>query len=232
MLADTVDYMNTAVEEGKRVLVEGANGTMLDLDFGTYPFVTSSNPSIGGIITGLGLAPNKYGAVIGVAKAYSTRVGSGPYPTELHGQLAENIRKVGAEFGTTTGRPRRVGWLDIVALRYACRLNGVTHLNLTKLDVLSELDVIPIAINYELPGGAELTATVPSDANTVEDVEVEYESLEGWKEDISNVRSWDNLPKAAQQYCIRVEELTGIHVKWIGVGPGRDALIEKPRNAQ
>jgi adenylosuccinate synthase len=230
MVADTVDYMNTAVEDGKRVLVEGANGTMLDLDFGTYPFVTSSNPSIGGVVTGLGLAPNKYGAIIGVAKAYSTRVGSGPYPTEIHGQLADNLRRVGAEYGTTTGRPRRVGWLDLVALRYACRLNGVTHLNLTKLDVLSELDVIPIGVSYNLPGGAEATATVPADSKVLEDLEVEYESLEGWKEDISKVRTWEELPKAAQQYCICVEELTGVHVKWIGVGPGRDALIEKPQN--
>ena len=168
MMRDTVDLVNDAVEKGSRVLVEGANATMLDVDFGTYPFVTSSNPSIGGIITGLGLAPNRYSAIIGVAKAYSTRVGSGPYPTEVFGQLAEDLREKGAEYGTTTGRPRRIGWLDMVALRYAVRINGFTHLNLTKLDVLSDLDEIPIGVSYRCAGGDMATASFPADWNTLQ----------------------------------------------------------------
>lgn len=231
MMRDTVDLINNAVDTGKRVLVEGANATMLDIDFGTYPFVTSSNPSIGGVVTGLGLAPSKFGAIIGVAKAYSTRVGAGPYPTEVFGQLADDLRAQGAEYGTTTGRPRRIGWLDMVALKYAARINGLTHINLTKLDVLSDLDEIPIGVAYILNGGAKVTATFPADLNDVESLEVEYESLPGWKEDISDVRQWKDLPEAAQQYCQRVEDLTGVHVKWIGVGPGRDALVEKPLGA-
>lgn len=144
LVADTVDYINNAYDEGKRILIEGANATMLDLDFGTYPYVTSSNPSIGGIATGLGLAPNKYGALVGVVKAYTTRVGAGPYPTEIFGTLAEDLREIGKEYGTTTGRPRRIGWMDLVALRYVARINGLTHLNMTKLDVLSNLDEIKV----------------------------------------------------------------------------------------
>lgn len=293
MMRDTVDLINNAVDNGDRVLVEGANATMLDVDFGTYPFVTSSNPSIGGVITGLGLAPSKYSAVIGVAKAYSTRVGSGPYPTEIFGQLAEDLRERGAEYGTTTGRPRRVGWLDMVALKYAVRINGFSHLNLTKLDVLSDLDEIPIGVSYRITGGAVETASFPADWNSlqarydilpagvrvtaqaascctllhchhhermvqcwsstagksqrdacwnepsrapgltcfsfVQDMEVDYESLPGWKCDISEVRKWDDLPAQAKKYCQRVEEMTGVHVKWVGVGPGRDAMIEKPK---
>lgn len=231
MVRDTVDYVNSAVEEGRRVLVEGANATMLDVDFGTYPYVTSSNPSIGGVVTGLGLAPNRYGAVIGVAKAYSTRVGEGPYPTEVFGRLAESLREGGGEFGTTTGRPRRIGWLDMVALRYACRINGCTHLNLTKLDVLSELDEVPIGVKYRYEDGTESSGAFPADLAALEDMEVVYESVPGWCEDISGVRSWGELPEAARRYCERVEVLAGVHVKWIGVGPGRDALIEKPPNA-
>jgi adenylosuccinate synthase len=152
-IADTVELINSEHKSGKRVLVEGANATMLDLDFGTYPFVTSSNPSLGGVCSGLGLAPNKFETVIGVAKAYTTRVGAGPYPTELDGQLAEDLREQGFEYGTTTGRPRRIGWLDIVALNYASTINGFTHLNLTKLDVLSGLPELKIATKYTLGDG-------------------------------------------------------------------------------
>lgn len=227
-VADTVAYINDAVDAGRRVLIEGANATMLDVDFGTYPFVTSSNPSIGGVVSGLGLPPTKYGAVIGVAKAYSTRVGSGPYPTEIFGQLADDLREAGGEYGTTTGRPRRIGWLDMVALRYATRINGLTHMNLTKLDVLSELDEIPIGVAYKHPDGSRWENGVPADIETLEQVEVEYEMLPGWKMDISDARQWDDLPEAARKYIERVEELCGVHCKWIGVGPGRAALVEKP----
>lgn len=225
---DTVEYINDSVDAGKRVLIEGANATMLDLDFGTYPYVTSSNPSIGGICSGLGLAPSKFNAIVGVVKAYTTRVGAGPYPTELFGDLAERLREIGREYGTTTGRPRRIGWMDTVALRYASRINGLTHLNLTKLDVLSELDDIKIGVGYKTAEGKTLTS-VPADLAVLEKVEVVYETMPGWKTDISGVRKWEDMPQAAKDYVIRLEELAGIHYKWIGVGPGRDAMVTKPK---
>jgi len=229
-IADTVSEINDAVDAGERVLVEGANATMLDLDFGTYPFVTSSNPSIGGVIAGLGLAPSKLGAIIGVAKAYTTRVGAGPYPTEIEGALAEDLRSVGAEYGTTTGRPRRIGWLDIPALRYASRINGLTHLNLTKLDVLSGLDSIRVGVGYRLDGTP--LRSFPSTISDLERVEVVYEDLPGWKVDISGARAWDDLPAAAKAYIARVEELVGVKCAWIGVGPGRDAIVTQPGTVQ
>lgn len=226
-IADTVFQINEWYDEGKKILIEGANATMLDLDFGTYPFVTSSNPSIGGVISGLGLAPNKLGAVIGVAKAYTTRVGAGPYPTEIFGELADVLREVGAEYGTTTGRPRRIGWLDLVALKFASRINGLTHINLTKLDVLSDLEEIKVGVAYRKPDG-ELLHTVPEDLDLLEQCEVVYETLPGWKQDISKVRQWDDLPEKARSYVSWVEQKLGVHCKWIGVGPGRDAVVMKP----
>jgi len=225
-VGDTFTYVNKAYKDGKRILVEGANATMLDVDWGTYPYVTSSNPSIGGVISGLGLAPNKYNAIIGVAKAYTTRVGSGPYPTEILGDLAEDLRSVGREYGTTTGRPRRIGWLDVVALRFACDINGVTHINLTKLDVLDGLNEIKIGIAYKIDG--QVLDSVPSTVDELEKVVVEYETLPGWKEDISGVRLWEDLPEKARDYVKRVDELTGVKTKWIGVGPGRDAIVVQP----
>ncbi|GLI63515.1 hypothetical protein VaNZ11_006500 [Volvox africanus] len=226
-VTDTVEYLHTAYDEGKRILIEGANATMLDVDFGTYPYVTSSNPSIGGIATGLGLPPTKYDALVGVVKAYTTRVGAGPYPTEVFGDLAERLREIGREYGTTTGRPRRIGWMDIVALRYSCRINGLTHLNITKLDVLSELEEIKIGVAYKTRDGQTLRS-VPADLETLENVEVVYETFPGWKSDISGVRDWKDMPQAAKDYVQRIEDLIGIHCKWIGVGPGRDALVVKP----
>ena len=216
--------------KGEKILIEGANATLLDVDFGTYQFVTSSNPSIGGVLTGLGIAPTKLGAIIGVAKAYTTRVGAGPYPTELFGQLAEDLREIGAEYGTTTGRPRRIGWLDMVAINFAAQINGLTHLNITKLDVLSDLDEIKVGVAYRLPDGTTLPA-FQSNLDIMEKCEVVYDVLPGWKQDISKARSWDDLPENAQKYVEYIESATGIHCKWIGVGPGRDALVEKPRNA-
>ena len=224
---DTVHLINDWAASGRRILIEGANATMLDMDFGTYPFVTSSNPSIGGVLTGLGIAPNRLGAVIGVAKAYTTRVGAGPYPTELFGELADELREIGAEYGTTTGRPRRIGWLDMVALKYATAINGLTHLNITKLDVLSDLDEIKIGMAYIAPDGSRLPA-FPSDLDLLEKCEVEYVTLPGWKEDISKVRNWEDMPEAAKKYCQFCEDALGVHCKWIGVGPGRDALVVKP----
>ncbi|KAK9914823.1 hypothetical protein WJX75_001005 [Coccomyxa subellipsoidea] len=225
-VGDTVELVNDAWEAGKRILVEGANATMLDLDFGTYPFVTSSNPSIGGVASGLGLAPTNFQAIIGVAKAYTTRVGAGPYPTEIFGDLAEDIRRIGAEYGTTTGRPRRVGWLDIPALKYATRINGLTHINLTKLDVLSELETIRLGVGYKLNGKA--ISGMPSEIADVEKVEVVYEDIPGWQTDISKVRTWDDLPEAARKYIARIQELIGVKLEWIGVGPGRDAIVMQP----
>jgi len=226
-IADTVDYVNTAHKNGKRILVEGANATMLDLDFGTYPFVTSSNPALGGVCNGLGLAPRKFETVIGVAKAYTTRVGSGPYPTELHGEVADKLRELGFEYGTTTGRPRRIGWLDMVALNYANLINGFTHINLTKLDVLDKMEEIKIGVAYKLPNG-QVTTAFPSDISTLEKVEVVYETYPGWMSDISKCRTWDELPENAKKYVLRVEELAEVECRYIGVGPGRDAMVVKP----
>jgi len=223
MITDTVEYINTSFESGARILIEGANATMLDLDFGTYPYVTSSNPSIGGVIAGLGIAPQKLQCVVGVVKAYTTRVGEGPYPTEIHGDLAEELREEGAEYGTTTGRPRRIGWLDIPALKYATRINGFTDLNLTKLDVLSKLETIRVATSYTFNG--KVLESVPSDLPTLSAVEVGYEDLPGWQSDISGARTWDDLPENAQKYIRRIEELVGVQCTWIGVGPGREAMV-------
>lgn len=225
-VGDTVAMINDAYDSGKRILVEGANATMLDLDFGTYPYVTSSNPSIGGIAIGLGLAPNKFEAIIGVVKAYTSRVGAGPFPTELSGEAADTLREVGKEYGTTTGRPRRVGWLDIPVVRYATRINGLTHINLTKLDCLDDLDTIKVGVEYYLNG--KVLPSLPADLSELEAAEVKYEELPGWKSDISKCRSWQDLPGNAKKYIARIEELVGVKCKWIGVGPGRDAIVVQP----
>lgn len=230
LITDSMCYINDAYDEGKRILIEGANATMLDIDFGTYPYVTSSNPSIGGVIAGLGIAPNKLECIIGVVKAYTTRVGEGPYPTEIHGELAETLREVGAEYGTTTGRPRRIGWLDIPALRYVTRINGFTDLNLTKLDVLSDLDVIKLGVGYKGPDGS-LLPSMPANIADLEAVQVVYEEMPGWKEDISGARTWDDLPANAKLYIKRIEELVGVQCTWIGVGPGRLAMVTQPSHA-
>lgn len=225
-IADTVDVLNESIRQKKKILVEGGQATMLDIDFGTYPFVTSSSPSAGGICTGLGIAPRVIGDLIGVVKAYTSRVGSGPFPTELFGEEGDNLRKAGMEFGTTTGRPRRCGWLDIVALKYCCDINGFSSLNLTKLDVLSGLPEIKLGVAYNRRDGQKLTS-FPADLDTLEETQVKYEVLPGWHSDISSVRSYSELPQAARRYVERIEELVGVPVHYIGVGPGRDALIYK-----
>ncbi|XP_027067185.2 adenylosuccinate synthetase 2, chloroplastic [Coffea arabica] len=225
-VADTVHVMNEAISQKKKILVEGGQATMLDIDFGTYPFVTSSSPSAGGICTGLGIAPRAVGDLIGVVKAYTTRVGSGPFPTEILGKGGDLLRFAGQEFGTTTGRPRRCGWLDIVALRYCCQINGFSSLNLTKLDVLSDLPEIQLGVSYGQIDGAPIKS-FPADLRVLEQVKVEYEVLPGWQCDISSIRNYSDLPKAARQYVERIEELVGVPIHYIGVGPGRDALIYK-----
>ncbi|WOK93073.1 adenylosuccinate synthetase, chloroplastic [Canna indica] len=225
-IADTVHVINESISQKKKILVEGGQATMLDLDFGTYPFVTSSSPSAGGICTGLGIAPRCLGDVIGVVKAYTTRVGSGPFPTELLGKDGELLRAAGMEFGTTTGRPRRCGWLDLVALKYCCQINGFSSLNLTKLDVLSELPEIKIGVSYRKNDGEKLKS-FPADLCLLEQIQVDYEVLPGWKSDISSIRCYNDLPLAARQYVERIEELIGVPINYIGVGPGRDAIILK-----
>ena len=226
IVADTVTYVNDAYDSGKRILLEGANATLLDIDFGTYPYVTSSNPSLGGMCTGLGLAPSKASqCVVGVVKAYLTRVGAGPFPTELDGEIADFLREKGGEYGTTTGRPRRIGWLDVVALRYTVQINGFTELNVTKLDVLDECEEVKICTGYRLKG--EETGTFPASATDLELCEPVYESMPGWNTDTTKCKSYDDLPAEARAYIERMEELSGCSVRWIGVGPGRDAMVWK-----
>ncbi|XP_057547849.1 adenylosuccinate synthetase 2, chloroplastic-like [Amaranthus tricolor] len=225
-IADTVFVMNESIAQKKKILVEGGQATMLDIDFGTYPFVTSSSPSAGGICTGLGIAPRVVGDLIGVVKAYTTRVGSGPFPTEILGQGGDLLRFAGQEFGTTTGRPRRCGWLDVVALKFSCDINGFSSLNLTKLDVLSDLPEIQLGVAYKDVDGTPIKS-FPGDLRVLERLKVEYEFLPGWQTDISSVRNYADLPLAARRYVERIEELVGVPVHYIGVGPGRDALIYK-----
>ncbi|PIN19985.1 Adenylosuccinate synthase [Handroanthus impetiginosus] len=225
-ITDTVQFMNDAISQKRTILVEGGQATMLDIDFGTYPFVTSSSPSAGGICTGLGIPPRVVGDLIGVVKAYTTRVGSGPFPTEILGEGGDILRQAGQEFGTTTGRPRRCGWLDIVALKYCCQINGFSSLNLTKLDVLSGLEEIQVGVSYKQPDDTPIQS-FPADLHTLQHVKVDYEVMPGWKTDISSIREYSKLPMVARHYIERIEELVGVPIHYIGVGPGRDALIYK-----
>ena len=225
MITDTIEYTHQRLDEDAKLLVEGANATMLDIDFGTYPYVTSSNPSIGSVCTGLGVGPTNIEGIYGTVKAYCTRVGDGPFPTELHDATGDYLRKEGGEFGTTTGRPRRCGWLDVPQMRFSKAVNGFTALNLTKLDVLTGMDEIKIGVGYRYKG--ERIHCMPSNLQVLQDVEVEYESLPSWKEDISQCRTFDDLPLNAKNYVLRVEELIGCYVRWIGVGAGRDATIDR-----
>lgn len=198
---------------------------MLDLDFGTYPYVTSSNPSIGSVCTGLGVPPQHINNVTGIVKAYCTRVGEGPFPTELSDEMNLRLRTVGGEFGTTTGRPRRCGWIDIPQLKYASMINGFTDINLTKLDVLTGVEEIYIGSKY-VYRGQELS-TVPASLKTYSEVEVVYEKMPGWKEDISKIKSFDDLPTNCKAYVLKLESLLGVPIKYIGVGPGRDDMITR-----
>ncbi|KAK8943853.1 hypothetical protein KSP40_PGU018929 [Platanthera guangdongensis] len=225
-IADTIHILHQSIHQKKKILVEGGQATMLDIDFGTYPFVTSSSPSAGGICTGLGIPPRYLGHLVGVVKAYTTRVGSGPFPTEVLGEVGDQLRTAGMEFGTVTGRPRRCGWIDIVALKYCTQINGLSSLNLTKLDVLSDFSEIKIGVSYKQIGG-KVCESYPADLRTLEQVQVEYDVIPGWKSDISSIRKYGDLPLAARRYVERTEELVGVPIHYIGVGPGRDALIYK-----
>lgn len=230
LTVDTIEYTNQAYVDGKRILVEGANATMLDIDFGTYPYVTSSNPSVGSVLTGLGVSPHKLRGVFGTVKAYCTRVGEGPFPTELPmdqgGSPGRHLSQVGAEYGTTTGRPRRCGWLDIPQMKYASTVNGFTSLNLTKLDVLTGLEEVKIGRDYRTADG-QLIKGMPANLSALGDVIVEYEVLPGWTEDISHCKSFEELPLNCQKYVLRVQELLGIPIRWIGVGPNRADVIDR-----
>jgi adenylosuccinate synthase len=230
MCVDTIDFTNQQYQEGKKILVEGANATMLDIDFGTYPYVTSSNPSIGSVLTGLGVSPRKLKGIYGTVKAYCTRVGEGPFPTELDINLGigKHLASVGAEYGTTTGRSRRCGWLDIPQLKYSVTINGFTSLNLTKVDVLTGLSEIKLGKSYKYKG--EYLSTMPASLSQLKDVEVEFETLPGWTEDISICRTFDELPVNCQKYILRVEELSGVPIRWIGVGHNRLDMLDRGKS--
>jgi len=225
LLVDSVAFLDDALRAGKRVLLEGANGALLDLDFGTYPYVTSSNVTIGGALTGTGLAPRRIGPVIGIVKAYTTRVGEGPFPTELLDATGESLPRRGHEFGTTTGRPRRCGWLDLCVVRYSARLSGYSALNITKLDILSGLPEIRVCVAYRHPDGKRTEAAVPASLSALGALQPEYETLAGWPDDLSACRSFSQLPANARAYIRRIEQLLQLPICWIGVGPARDALI-------
>jgi len=221
-ITDTAQLLNHMLDEGRAVIFEGAQGTLLDIDFGTYPYVTSSHTTIGGIGVGAGVSPRRVERVIGVVKAYTTRVGAGPFPTEELGEVGERLRERGREFGATTGRPRRCGWLDLVALRYAQMINGFTELALMKLDVLSGLSKIKVAIHYHCNG---LTGDFPSSAEVLERCEPIYEELPGWREEIRGCRRFDELPLQAQDYIAFIEEHLGVPITIISTGPATEASI-------
>jgi len=219
-VTDTSVVLNDMIDQGKRLLFEGAQGVMLDIDHGTYPFVTSSNPSAGAVCIGSGVGPTKINQIIGVAKAYTTRVGDGPFPTELNNELGDFIRETGHEYGTVTGRPRRVGWFDSVVVRHARRVSGITGLSLNSLDVLTGLATVKICTSYRYKG--ETIEHYPASLDVLNECEAVYEELPGWSEDISAVRSLDQLPENTRRYVSRVSELTGIPISIFSVGRNRE----------
>ncbi|CAH0381575.1 unnamed protein product [Bemisia tabaci] len=223
LVIETVSYIHSALRDGKKVLVEGANAAMLDIDFGTYPYVTSSNCSIGGVCTGLGIPPSSIGEVIGVVKAYTTRVGDGPFPTELTNEIGDKLQSIGHEIGVTTKRKRRCGWLDIPLLLYTTMVNGYTKICLTKLDVLDTFEEIRIGVVYMK--GEQVLEYFPSNASELKSIRVEYLTLPGWNTSIENVRVYDDLPPNAKRYVETVQELLQVPIKYIGVGKGRESII-------
>lgn len=219
-VTDTSKVLNDVIDSEGKVLFEGAQGVLLDVDHGTYPYVTSSNPVAGGVTTGTGIGPSAVTRVIGVSKAYTSRVGDGPFPTELFDEVGHQIREVGREYGTTTGRPRRVGWFDSVVVRHSRRVSGITDLALNSIDVLTGLDTVKICVAYDYNG--ERITEYPANNHIIEDCKPIYEELPGWKEDITGVRRLEDLPENAQNYVKRVSELTGISIATFSVGPDRD----------
>jgi len=222
-LIDSEYYINKALKERKTVLAEGAQGSLLDIDYGTYPYVTSSNTTISGVISGLGIPPTKIQNVTGIFKAYTTRVGSGPFPTELDNEVGEDLRKVGNEYGATTGRERRCGWLDLPLLEYACMINGVTELNIMKIDVLSHLDIIQVCTGYICDG--DVSDQVPFDLNN--NFQPIYQEFKGWKKDISEIKEYKHLPKECKEYIKFIEDWIKIPITRISVGPDRNQTINK-----
>jgi len=222
-ITDTSLYLNTAIAGGKRIIAEGAQGALLDVDHGTYPYVTSSNPTSGGACTGLGIPPTAINDIVGVVKAYSTRVGNGPFPTELNDATGERLRSTGHEFGATTGRPRRCGWFDAVALKYSATVNGITRIAVTKLDVLDDFDEISVCVAYEASG--KRLRSFPTDAKTLEKVRPVYETLPGWQSDIAGARTLGDLPPNARAYIDTLGRITGTKVWLVSVGPRRDQTI-------
>ena len=221
---DSEHFLNKALLEGKKILAEGAQGTMLDIDFGTYPFVTSSNTVTAGTCTGLGIAPTRIGKVVGIFKAYCTRVGSGPFPTELDNELGELIRKEGSEFGATTGRPRRCGWLDLVQMRYAIMINGVTELSMMKSDILSIFNKIKVCTHYLVNG--EKVSDFPFDVNDIEIIPF-YEEIDGWNCDLTKLRDYKDAPQALKNYVSYLEKQLRVPINVISVGPDRTQTLSK-----
>ena len=229
LVTDTTDFLNRALADGKRVLAEGAQGSLLDVDHGTYPYVTSSHPTAGGCCTGLGVPPTAVDRVIAIVKAYTTRVGNGPFPTELSDDVGARLRKVGAEFGATTGRPRRCGWLDLVALRYTTRLNGFTELAITKLDVLAGLPELKVCTQYRVTrpdGTTKLTDRFPSDLATLERVEPIYETLPGFDGDLAGMDRIGELPVAARDYLGFISDFLGVPISLVSTGPNREETLD------
>lgn len=220
---DTVSFIHNSLENGKTVLCEGAQATLLDIDFGTYPYVTSSNPTIGGVCTGLGIGPKDIGEIYGVLKAYSSRVGEGPYVTELKNEIGDTIRELGHEYGTTTGRPRRCGWLDLVALKYAARINSLTGLAVNHVDTIGKLDKVCLCVGYEYNG--KVTTDYSTNIEFLENCKPVYEEFEGNFGDISNIKSREDLPENCKKYLSRIEEFTNVPIKFIGTGAGRENMI-------
>ena len=222
-LCDTSVYLNDAIRIGKRVLFEGAHGTMLDIDHGTYPFVTSSNCVASALFAGTGVGPGRLDAALGISKAYTTRVGAGPFPSEIHGWLADALREEGVEFGSATGRPRRLGWFDAVLARHAVRVNGLWGLALTKLDVLTGIDPLKVCVAYQVKG--QRIEEMPPGRRTLDSVRPVYEEMPGWKEGITGARSLADLPENARRYVDRLGALAGVPIAIVGVGASRDATI-------
>ncbi|MBN1397521.1 MAG: adenylosuccinate synthase [Bacteroidetes bacterium] len=222
-ITDTSEYLNNALKKNKRILAEGAQGALLDIDHGTYPFVTSSNPTSGGACTGLGIPPTSINSIIGIVKAYSTRVGNGPFPTELGDEVGDTLRKIGGEYGATTGRPRRCGWLDAESLRYSVRVNGIQRVAVTKLDVLDEFKEIKVCTGYKVNG--KMLRHYPTDSQTLDIVEPVYKTFKGWQTKTSDIRSFKKLPKEARQYIEAMGKMIGADIWMVSVGARRDQTL-------
>lgn len=224
-VVDSVVFIHDAIKNNKKILVEGANALMLDIDFGTYPYVTSSNTGIGGVLTGLGLPPRAIDEIFGVVKAYTTRVGEGPFPTEQLNEDGTKLQTIGAEFGVTTGRKRRCGWLDLVVLKYSTLINGYTSLNITKLDVLDSFKEIKVGVSYSVNG--KKLDLFPEDLITLGKVDVEYVTLPGWEQDITKLTEYEQLPENAKKYLKYIEDFLGVPIEWVGTGPARESMLHK-----